>query len=111
MFSFMEINKNSGTVISLEKAVELTYSYQEQNSEKPNSYFVGLDKLDELLEQKGCVGLRVYPGLNVKTNQSNVVLVGVDESGEDLTSGIMLDELVTCPHLCPKKSQLVRKIE
>lgn len=40
-----------------------------------------------------------------------MVLVAVDQDGEDLTSGIMLDELVTCPHLCPKKSQLVKKIE
>lgn len=105
----MDVNKNTGTVISLEKAIELTHSYQENNLEKPNSYFVGLDKINELLQQNGCIGVRIYPGLDPLTNKSNMVLVGVDQTGEDLTSGIMLDELVTCPHLCPKGSQLVRK--
>ncbi|MDR2223124.1 MAG: hypothetical protein LBE34_10350 [Flavobacteriaceae bacterium] len=104
----MEINQNSATVISLEKAIELTHSYQEQNPEKPNSYFVGLDKINELLQQNGCIGVRIYPGVDPVGNTSNMVLVGVDVNAEDLTSGIMLDELVTCPPYCGKKSQLVR---
>lgn len=104
----MEINKNSGTVISLEKAIELTHSYQESNLEKPNSYFVGLDKINELLQQNGCIGVRIYPGLDPLTNKSNMVLVGVDQEGEDLTNGIMLDELVTCPPYCAKNTQLIR---
>ncbi|STZ49458.1 Uncharacterised protein [Myroides odoratimimus] len=99
----MEINKKSGTVISLEKASELTHSYQENNPEKPNSYFVGLDKINELLQQKESIGFRIYPGLDPQSNQNNLVLVAVDQNGEDLTSGIMLDELVTCPPMCPKK--------
>lgn len=99
----MEINKKSGTVISLEKAIELTHSYQESNPEKPNSYFVGLDKINELLQQNENIGLRIYPGLDPQSNQNNMVLVAVDQEGEDLTNGIMLDELITCPPMCPKK--------
>lgn len=105
----MEINKNSGTIISLLKAIELTHSYQENNPTKPNSYFVGLDKINALLQQNDCLGVRIYPGFDPQNNQHNVVLVAVDQSGEDVTHGIMLDELVTCPPMCPKKpSELIR---
>lgn len=105
----MNVNKNSGTQISLDKAIEFTHAYQENNPSLPKSYFVGLDKLNELLEQEGCIGLRIYPGLDYDSNQSNLVLVGVDESGEDMTQGIILEHLVLCPPLCPKDSQLVKK--
>lgn len=104
----MKINKESGTVISLDRAVELTYSYQEQNPTKPNSYFIGIDRLGELLKQSDCIGLRIYPGFDTKSNQDNMVLVAVDHNQEDLTGGIMLDELVICPPYCPKKSKLVK---
>lgn len=104
----MEINKKNGSVIDLSRAIELTHSYQEMNPLKANSYFVGFDRLDELLQQNQCVGMRIYPGLDNTTNQINMVLVGVDKSGEDMTSGLLLDELVTCPPMCPKESQLVK---
>ncbi|MEK6510017.1 hypothetical protein [Myroides sp. C4067] len=102
----MEVTKNSADQISLEKAVELTHSYQENNADLPKSYFIGTNKLNELLSQNGCIGVRIYPGLDKATNKVNLVLVGVDQEAEDLTNGVIVDHLVICPPLCPKDSKL-----
>lgn len=54
----------------------------------------------ELLDQPGCVGLRYYKGLNAE-GDATIILVGVDKSGNDMTSGILLDIVFLCPPICP----------
>ena len=104
----MEVTKNSANQISLEEAVELTHSYQENNPDLPKSYFIGTNKLNELLSQDEVIGVRIYPGLDKATNKVNLVLVGVDQTGEDLTNGVIVDHLVICPPLCPKDTKLIK---
>ncbi len=105
----MTLDKNSSEVITLEQAVKYTHSFQEKNLDAIKSFFAGSDKLKLILEQEGCIGIRIYNGYNTEEKRMNLVLVGVDKSGEDMTNGVILEELTPCPNVCPKSSDLIKK--
>ena len=58
----MATDKNTGEVITLEEAIDFTHSFQTRNPDELKSFFVGINKLNLILEQKDCVGLRIYNG-------------------------------------------------
>ncbi|KUF46474.1 hypothetical protein AS361_04890 [Myroides marinus] len=105
----MKITSQSGEVITLEEAIKYTSLFQKQNPNAINSYFIGIEKLQELLKQNNCIGMRIYPGINNQTEQSNLVLIGVDKNGVDISEGVILEELITCPPLCPNESSLLNR--
>lgn len=104
----MEINKNTGKTITLEEAVSFTHSFQSENINEIKSFFVGSETLKKILTQEGCIGLRIYNGYDASANKSNRVLVGVDEMGEDISDGVIVDYLEPCPIFCPNSSPLIR---
>jgi hypothetical protein len=53
-----------------------------------------------ILRQPGCVGIRVYPSLH-EDGQQSLVLVGVDEKGNDMTGGEISNDPWQCPPFCP----------
>lgn len=103
----MKIDKNSSDVISLADATKYTHSFQENNPKAIKSFFAGSNKLNLILEQEGCIGIRIYEGYNEQEKRANLVLVGVDAMGEDMTKGVILQELTPCPSFCPKSSELM----
>lgn len=105
----MSINRQSGKVITLSQAIAYTHTYQTEHPEKIKSFFVGLDKLNQLLSQEDCIGLRIYLGQDPATTTDNMVLVAVDNNQEDITQGVILEELIPCPSTCPKNSELIKK--
>ncbi len=104
----MATDKNTGETITLEEAIDFTHSFHTRNPDELKSFFVGINKLNLILEQKDCVGLRIYNGYNTETRKNNLVLVGVDEKGEDITNGVILEDLFSCPTYCPKSSPLIK---
>lgn len=56
-------------------------------------------ELDELLAQPGCSGLRFYHGQDTD-GADTLVLVGVDQEGNDMVSGVLLDGHFPCPPFC-----------
>lgn len=100
------MNRNSSKIIDIEEARSYTHEYQKQFPEAIKSFFVGIDKLSLILEQEGCIGVSIYEGLNPETQQKNLVLVGVDESGNSMELGPILEHLKTCPPMCAEKSSL-----
>lgn len=104
----MGTDKDTGKVITLKEAIDFTHSFQTRNPEELKSFFVGINKLNLILDQKNCVGLRIYNGYDTKTKKNNLVLVGVDEKGEDITDGVILENLNPCPVYCPKSSPLIK---
>ncbi|MBX2950072.1 MAG: hypothetical protein KF704_12400 [Crocinitomicaceae bacterium] len=102
-------NQNSaGAVITLEEAIEFTHAYQEEYPDSSKAYLVNVDKLNLITEQEGCVKVRIYNGYDTQTNNTNLVLVGVDNQGEDLTDGIIIERTLPCPPYCPDKSPLIQ---
>ncbi len=98
---------NEGEKITLQEAVKYTKNYR--NSEKADAIkaeFIGRELLNEVLNQKECVGIRFYFGKHENGNL-NLVAVGCDENGEDLYEGIILEKVAPCPPYCPRNSPLV----
>ena len=104
----MNIDKNSSEIITLDEAKNYTHAFQENNPDEIKSYFAGINKINLILEQDGCIGIRFYNGYDSVNQTNNLVLVGVDNNGEDITSGIILEKLIPCPKDCPKNSDLIR---
>lgn len=86
--------------ITLEQAKQLTQAYQSTraNGEVVAAYF-GRNIFEQLLEQKNCVGIRIYSAKRT-SGEPALVLVGVSGSGEDITEGPIGDLGSPCPPFC-----------
>jgi hypothetical protein len=88
--------------INLENAAEFTHSFQQSakfSNETISSIFDKEDLL-QVLNQDGCVGIRIYNALNSDNKMTHVV-VGIDGNGDDMTDGTLLDYAKLCPDDCP----------
>ncbi|MFN0180520.1 MAG: hypothetical protein ACKVZ0_17100 [Gemmatimonadales bacterium] len=55
--------------------------------------------VDAVLAQTGCVAVRLYYGRGV-AGEAELVMVGVDGNGNDLTGGAIMDIIFPCPPYC-----------
>lgn len=104
----MTIDNNTGEVITLDQAINYTHTFQNNNPNTIKSFFAGINKINRIFGQDDCIGIRFYNGVDSVTGKNNLVLVGVNQNGEDITSGVILEDLVTCPNYCPKNSALIK---
>ena len=103
------LNKNeAGAVITLEEAISFTHSYQEEYPNSTKAYLVDVDKLSLITAQNNCVSVRIYNGYDTETNTTNLVLVGVNNQGDDMTEGIIVERTLPCPPYCPNSSSLIK---
>lgn len=114
--------------ISLEKAKKLKNNFKEKKNQLidpkipstdviPDSETFDRVAIDRLLALPGCVGIRIYTGLD-EEYKIRLILVGVNDQGEDLiipgtnteslttstilpTSGEVVEEGLRCPPVCP----------
>jgi hypothetical protein len=102
----MSFDGNEGKVVTLEEAASWTTNFR--NSIQPGetiAHFIGKNKLQEILEQENCVGVRIYYGLD-EHGAKNLVFVGADENENDLVDGVILDFAKKCPPSCSERNQL-----
>lgn len=84
----------------------------------PDSETFNRTAIEKLLALPGCVGIRVYTGMN-EEDQLCLILVGVNDKGEDLiiptmsTAGLtvegegeVVEDGMRCPPSCPPPSSL-----
>ncbi len=90
--------------IALADAVELTRAHRARNTGEPKAHFFHREAFDTLLAQKGAAGIRIYRG-NGKGGSHHLVMVAVDESGEDMAATTM-QQCFPCPPFCPPESPL-----
>jgi hypothetical protein len=110
----MSFTGDEGTFISLSDAATMTSNYRSANpgSNTILGHFWGKNKIQSLFNQTGCVGLRVYYGINGSGSSSapELVLVGVDSSGNDIltptTNPLILDRSTPCPPTCSSSNSL-----
>lgn len=96
----MAFTTNDGEYISLEDAAKWTENHR--NSSNYNgvmAQFYGKAKIAAILQQPGCVGLRIY---YAKDDQDNpvLVLIGARENGVDIESTMILERGTVCPPNC-----------
>lgn len=86
--------------IPLEAAAALTRRYRQGAGRGaplatlfPNSVF------ESLMAEPGCAGVRIYYGQG-EAGQRELILVGVDGEGNDMTSAQVYDYGIPCPPYC-----------
>lgn len=112
--------------IPLSKAKQLTAFFKGQKGQLINPHLHAKDvipysetfdrvAIDELLGLPGCVGIRIYFGLDEEF-KIRLILVGVNDKGEDLiipsstedetSDGKVVEEGIRCPPHCPTTSSV-----
>lgn len=101
----MAFDGNEGEEITLSQASEWASNYQQNNEGAVKAHFYGKNKLADILDQAGCMGIRIYRAID--DNGADVlVLVGADAHENDMTGGVILEMGVRCPPRCPKGSSI-----
>ena len=98
----MELNKNTGSIITQEKAKALITGFKTKFPGEVTSSFIGANNVNNILNQENCIGIRIHNGYDSENEKLNLVLVGVDENGKEiLDNGIIYDKVLLCPDYCP----------
>jgi len=90
--------------ISLADAAALTKSYRAAKASEEKAGAFHRDQVLELLNQPGCVGLRIYHG-HQADGKPALLLTGIDKGDKDLT-GTILERHFPCPPYCDPDSSL-----
>jgi hypothetical protein len=85
--------------IALADAAALTSRYRAAKISDVKAGAFHKDQVLELLNQPGCVALRVYFGRE-EAGAPSLVLTGVDKADNDLTGGTILEKHLPCPPYC-----------
>ena len=85
--------------ISLAAAAALTKRHRDAKPGAEKSGAFHKDQVLKLLDQPGCVGLRIHYGRNADGTQA-LVLTGIDGAASDLTGGTILEQHLPCPPYC-----------
>ena len=75
-----------GESIEHQLAGQWTRNYREANPNEIQGHFFGHRILESILQQKGCMGIRMYYALD-DNQERHLVLVGVDKDGNDMVKG------------------------
>lgn len=106
-----EIRADLDHSITLDAAAKLTKKYRSIGNIIPSlgvvikGEFFGKNALVEILNQNGCVGLRMYYGAD-DLLVPHMVVVGVDANGDDQVTGHIADMSVLCPPTCGTANKL-----
>jgi hypothetical protein len=103
----MPFNGNEGTMMDITDAGALTAAFRTKCPAQPKGYFFGINNLNDILSQTGCMGIRIYFGWTT-TNEFTMVLVGADcnENDQVASGDNILDAGVPCPTACSQPDGL-----
>lgn len=102
-------NGSDGGRIDLATARQRAQNHRTANPADLLSHYFGREILDQILQQRGCTGIRVYHAINDK-QEKQLMVVGVDNKGSNmlpasssLAPGDMsiMDNSWPCPPICP----------
>jgi hypothetical protein len=94
--------------ITLVNAAAKTSAFRSSYPNRVKAIVVSQNDLSPILGQTGCVGVRFYFSLEdtSDSNSLNLVAVGIDNNGNDMTSGIMKNSGNPCPPYCSQTNSL-----
>jgi hypothetical protein len=95
-------------IITLSEAETMTHAYQQDAQFQGLTVACRIDNeaYQEVMSQSGCVSIRTYFALNAQGDLT-IVAVGVDENGDDMTNGVLLNRAYDCPSECAPNSPLL----
>ncbi|WP_299824001.1 hypothetical protein [uncultured Pontibacter sp.] len=99
-----------GAPIDRALAAEWTANYRRAEAEGAENtvikaHFYGREILQRLLDQEGCMGIRIYYARDEK-GQKQLVLVGADAAGNDVED-LVVDSSKICPPDCSTGGGLI----
>jgi hypothetical protein len=94
--------------ISLEEAKKHIQRHK-KNPIHPNHHGGSFDRaaIEKILAQRGCARLRYYHGRD-EDGKPNLVLVGVNKAGKDMTKASIMERGGFCPPFCDVTSELLK---
>lgn len=113
----MAYTGNEGIYIPHAHAATKTKNHEAHGKRFPKdtkAHLFGRKKIEELLAQKGCIGIRVYHGINEDGSRS-AMMVGVLADGNDIVTPKMgkdgdgsqiIESDIPCPTHCPPNASL-----
>ncbi len=105
------LNRSEGVLVSAEASRQWMTNYTSKNPSSLRAHFFGFEILNQILNQEGCIGIRMCYALN-NSGVQQVLLVGVNSNGENILpstqaagkvssgNGIIADMSYPCPTYC-----------
>jgi|ERR1044071_7913949 hypothetical protein len=97
--NLMAFDGKEGATITLQQGAAFTATYREAYPNEVKAHYVGKNLIASIAQQTGVVGIRFYHGID-ENGARTLVMVGVNSSGNDVTSGIIGDRMINCPTVC-----------
>jgi hypothetical protein len=94
----------NGSKITLNEGSNLTEAFRNAYPNQVKAELFDKDLIEDIIDQQGCTGLRIYNGLDNGDMVS--VLVGVDSNGNDMTNGVIIERGTKCPRICSQDNEL-----
>jgi hypothetical protein len=94
----MSFNGREGGLISLQDGAVMTARYRVNFPTQIKARFFGKDVLNQILNQSGAMGIRMYFAQNAN-NEMELVICAADASENDMLS-MVGDYSVPCPTRC-----------
>ncbi|MEO6302855.1 MAG: hypothetical protein ABIP51_06760 [Bacteroidia bacterium] len=86
--------------VTLAEATAWTATFRSgQSGTYTKGHFYGKDAINAILDQSGCVGIRIYYAIDAK-GAKQLILVGADANENDLYNGVLAERGVSCPPIC-----------
>ncbi|PHR28253.1 MAG: hypothetical protein COA38_12450 [Fluviicola sp.] len=101
----MAFDGTEGGAISLPQGAALTKEYRLRNPTAIKGHFFGKEILNQILEQEGCMGIRMYYALDPETGERELVLAGANEEEDDMLD-LVADLSSPCPTRCSSANTL-----
>ncbi len=105
------LNRSEGVLVSAEASRQWMTNYTSKNPSSLRAHFFGFEILNQILNQEGCIGIRMCYALN-NSGIQQILLVGVNSNGENMLpsaqvggkassdDGIIADVSFPCPTHC-----------
>ena len=81
----MAFDGTEGEIIPYAEAHTMTEDFQANNLGHVKAIFIGKDKINDILNQPNCEGIRIYYAQDA--NGPTLVLVGAESNEDDMVSG------------------------
>ena len=95
----MSFTGNEDHGITLTQASKWTRNYRTANPGAVKAHFYGKTAIQNILNQTGCVGIRVYYALD-EAGVKQLVIVGATAEEIDLENGLLAERSRPCPPYC-----------
>lgn len=102
----MSFTGNENHDFPLDQASQWTANYRASISPGDTiAHYFGKQAIQSIFNQEGCVGMRIYYALD-NLGAKQLIIVGVNEAGNDLYNGLLAERSIKCPQDCPAANPL-----